>query len=38
MWSHDDWHWHYYDTVKGGDWLVDQDAAELLARRGAGRR
>ena len=28
----DDWHWHYYDTVKGGDWLVDQDAAELLAR------
>ncbi|NMM99464.1 succinate dehydrogenase or fumarate reductase, flavoprotein subunit [Bifidobacterium sp. DSM 109958] len=28
----DDWHWHYYDTVKGGDWLVDQDAAALLAR------
>lgn len=28
----DDWHWHYYDTVKGGDWLVDQDAAQLLAR------
>ena len=27
----DDWHWHYYDTVKGGDWLVDQDAAQLLA-------
>lgn len=27
----DDWHWHYYDTVKGGDWLVDQDAAKLLA-------
>ncbi|WP_101622873.1 FAD-binding protein [Bifidobacterium parmae] len=27
----DDWHWHYYDTVKGGDWLVDQDAARLLA-------
>ena len=21
----DDWHWHYYDTIKGGDWLVDQD-------------
>lgn len=30
--EHDDWHWHYYDTVKGGDWLVDQDAARLLAQ------
>ncbi|MEJ5921927.1 FAD-binding protein [Bifidobacterium thermophilum] len=30
--SEDDWHWHYYDTVKGGDWLVDQDAAQLLAQ------
>ena len=29
--EHDDWHWHYYDTVKGGDWLVDQDAAKLLS-------
>lgn len=29
--EHDDWHWHYYDTVKGGDWLVDQDAAKILA-------
>ena len=28
----DDWHGHYFDTVKGGDWLVDQDAAELLAK------
>ena len=28
----DDWHWHYFDTVKGGDWLVDQDAAKLLAQ------
>lgn len=28
----DDWHWHYFDTVKGGDWLVDQDAAKLLAK------
>ncbi|KAB8289251.1 succinate dehydrogenase [Bifidobacterium ramosum] len=27
----DDWQWHYFDTVKGGDWLVDQDAAKLLA-------
>lgn len=30
--DHDDWHWHYFDTVKGGDWLVDQDAAQLLAQ------
>jgi succinate dehydrogenase / fumarate reductase, flavoprotein subunit len=30
--EHDDWHWHYYDTVKGGDWLVDQDAAAVLAQ------
>lgn len=28
----DDWHWHYYDTVKGGDWLVDQDAAQILTQ------
>ena len=28
----DEWRWHYYDTVKGGDWLVDQDAAALLAQ------
>lgn len=27
----DNWHWHYFDTVKGGDWLVDQDAARVLA-------
>jgi succinate dehydrogenase / fumarate reductase flavoprotein subunit len=26
------WEWHMYDTVKGGDYLVDQDAAEVLAR------
>ncbi len=26
------WEWHMFDTVKGGDYLVDQDAAELLAR------
>jgi succinate dehydrogenase / fumarate reductase, flavoprotein subunit len=28
----DSWEWHMYDTVKGGDYLVDQDAAEVLAR------
>jgi len=28
----DSWEWHMYDTVKGGDYLVDQDAAEILAK------
>ncbi len=28
----DDWRWHMYDTVKGSDWLGDQDAIEYLAR------
>src|SRR5213076_2177588 len=28
----DNWEWHTFDTVKGGDYLVDQDAAEILAR------
>src|SRR5437763_10265269 len=28
----DHWRWHMYDTVKGGDYLVDQPAAEVLAR------
>ncbi len=28
----DRWEWHMYDTVKGGDYLTDQDAAEVLAR------
>jgi succinate dehydrogenase / fumarate reductase flavoprotein subunit len=28
----DRWEWHMFDTVKGGDYLVDQDAAEVLAR------
>jgi succinate dehydrogenase / fumarate reductase flavoprotein subunit len=28
----DHWEWHMYDTIKGGDYLVDQDAAEILAR------
>ena len=26
----DDWRWHMYDTVKGSDWLGDQDAIEYL--------
>ena len=28
----DDWRWHMYDTVKGADWLGDQDAIEYLCR------
>ena len=28
----DNWEWHTFDTVKGGDYLVDQDAAEVMAR------
>lgn len=28
----DSWEWHMYDTIKGGDFLSDQDAAEVLAR------
>jgi succinate dehydrogenase / fumarate reductase, flavoprotein subunit len=28
----DDWRWHMYDTIKGSDWLGDQDAIELLCR------
>ncbi len=30
--SQDDWRWHMYDTVKGADWLGDQDAIEYLCR------
>ena len=30
--DHDDWHWHFYDTIKGSDWLADQDMAEILAK------
>jgi succinate dehydrogenase / fumarate reductase flavoprotein subunit len=30
--SQDDWRWHMYDTVKGSDWLGDQDAIEYLVR------
>ena len=28
----DSWHWHMYDTVKGSDWLGDQDAIEYMCR------
>lgn len=31
----DNWHWHMYDTVKGSDWLGDQDAIEYMCRRAA---
>ncbi|HVH81542.1 MAG TPA: FAD-binding protein, partial [Stellaceae bacterium] len=30
--SEDDWRWHMYDTVKGSDWLGDQDAIEYMVR------
>src|SRR5262249_40645312 len=30
--ENDNWEWHTFDTVKGGDYLVDQDAAEILAK------
>ena len=30
--SADDWRWHMFDTVKGSDWLGDQDAIEYLCR------
>ena len=28
----DNWHWHMYDTIKGSDWLGDQDAIEYMCR------
>ena len=28
----DNWHYHFYDTIKGGDWLSDQDAVEFMCR------
>ena len=28
----DDWRWHFYDTVKGSDWLGDQDAIQYMTR------
>ncbi len=30
--TEDDWHWHMYDTVKGSDYLGDQDAIEFMCR------
>ena len=30
--AEDTWHWHMYDTVKGSDWLGDQDAIEYMCR------
>src|SRR5574340_50779 len=33
--SEDDWHWHMYDTVKGSDYLGDQDAIEYMCRNAA---
>jgi succinate dehydrogenase / fumarate reductase flavoprotein subunit len=32
----DDWRWHMYDTVKGSDWLGDQDAIEFMCKEAAG--
>ena len=31
----DDWRWHMYDTVKGSDWLGDQDAIEYMCKEAA---
>ncbi len=31
----DNWHWHMYDTIKGGDYLADQDAVEYMCRAAA---
>ncbi len=33
--SADDWRWHMYDTIKGSDWLGDQDAIEYMCRHAA---
>jgi succinate dehydrogenase / fumarate reductase flavoprotein subunit len=33
--SEDNWHYHFYDTVKGSDWLGDQDAIEFMCREAA---
>jgi succinate dehydrogenase / fumarate reductase, flavoprotein subunit len=33
--SEDDWRWHFYDTIKGSDWLGDQDAIEYMCKNAA---
>ena len=32
--AEDNWHYHFYDTIKGSDWLGDQDAIEYMCREG----
>jgi succinate dehydrogenase / fumarate reductase flavoprotein subunit len=32
----DDWRWHMYDTIKGSDWLGDQDAIEFMCKEASG--
>tara|TARA_B100000029_G_scaffold489710_1_gene547714 strand:+ start:53 stop:1837 length:1785 start_codon:yes stop_codon:yes gene_type:complete len=34
--NEDDWRWHMYDTVKGSDWLGDQDAIEMMCKEAPG--
>jgi succinate dehydrogenase / fumarate reductase, flavoprotein subunit len=34
--SEDNWHYHFYDTIKGSDWLGDQDAIEFMCREAPG--
>ncbi|ATE59631.1 succinate dehydrogenase flavoprotein subunit [Thauera sinica] len=31
--TEDNWHWHMYDTVKGSDWLGDQDSIEFMVKK-----
>jgi succinate dehydrogenase / fumarate reductase flavoprotein subunit len=33
--SEDNWRWHFYDTIKGSDWLGDQDAIEYMCKNAA---
>lgn len=34
----DNWEWHTFDTVKGGDYLADQDAVEIMAKEAIDRK
>lgn len=34
--TQDNWRWHMYDTIKGSDWLADQDAVEFMCSNAAG--